>query len=56
MTLYELTRYWKQRAKELYDEADGESTYAFCSLSGEASGLIQAAKDLEDFLRRKGIL
>lgn len=47
MTVRELVRYWRQRAIELEEEAEGESTHASCSLSGMADGLLKAAKDLE---------
>jgi hypothetical protein len=53
MTVHELIRYWRQKAIELEEEAEGESTHASCSLSGMADGLLQAAKDLEKALKER---
>jgi hypothetical protein len=55
MTVRELIRYWRQKAIELEEEAEGESTHASCSLSGMADGLLQAAKDLEKALKDKPV-
>jgi hypothetical protein len=51
MTVNELVRYWRQKAIELDQEANEESPFASCSLSGNANGLLQAAKDLENVLK-----